>query len=363
MTLKQAFIVLTLLIVFTTCSAQAVIDYTKVLSEYVGQPESVFSYSLIATIPTQVATVYVLNVTTLTYLTPGEVGIRSTWFNYATISVPFSLDKTKNQAIVYITDGVNTEPFSVDPIIPSVSYLTKSIAVGVYNIPNQPITYNSDASHVSRMEDDIFLIAFGWKRFLNDTSQTHYVLQLPMVKSSKLVLDAFVDFAQKSLSQTISEFTVIGASKRGWVAWLLAGLDKRIKSVITLVIPVFETTKIFERSFNNICEWPFAMGKYVSQGVLNDIFSTSFEKLSQIVDPKYYSRLAEIPKFQVLGMGDEFFSFEDIKGDKYVRYIPNFGHDLAQSDAMNVILTYQVARMNNITLPQYHFPILTVQKV
>ena len=145
---KQALLLMTLLLVvlfFTVFSnQQSAVDFTKVLSGYVAQPESVFSYSLIATIPTQVATVYVLNVTTLSFLTPAEVGIRSTWFNYATISVPFSLNRNKNQAIVYITDGVNTEPFNVDPIIPPVSYVTQSIMIGVYNIPNQPITFASD---------------------------------------------------------------------------------------------------------------------------------------------------------------------------------------------------------------------------
>ena len=142
----------------------------------------------------------------------------------------------------------------------------------------------------------------------------------------------------------------------------LAGLDNRIKSVVTLVIPVFEIKKVFERSFNDICAWPYAMSKYENQGVFKELLASSFDKLSQIVDPKYYARLATIPKLQVLGMGDEFFSldvnqvgFDAILGEKYVRYVPNFGHDLARSDAMNVILTYQVARMNNIALPQYQF--------
>ena len=104
-TLVVATVLVAMMMVIVNAGRHNSIDYTKVLKNYVSQPESVFSYSLLGTVPTPVATVYVLNVTTLSYLTPGEVGVRSTWFNYVTVAVPVTLDRTKTQATVYFTSG------------------------------------------------------------------------------------------------------------------------------------------------------------------------------------------------------------------------------------------------------------------
>lgn len=47
--------------------------------------------------------------------------------------------------------------------------------------------------------------------------------------------------------------------------------------------------------------------------------------------------------------------YKYLKGEKYVRYIPNTGHSLDNSDAVPVMLTYQLARLNKIPLPKYKF--------
>lgn len=209
------FFVLSLVVTFFLfVSSTQAIDYSQVLKNYVQTPESVFSYSLLATVPTPVATVYVLNITTLSWLTPSEVGIRNTYFQYATVAVPATLDRTKNQATIYITGGNNLQaPPGPDPVLTPFAFASASVGITLYDIPNQPMTYASDPTQAVRSEDAI--IAFGWARFLNDTTQTSYVTQLPMVKASKLAMDAVVDFVKKTVNYEIQYFTVIGASKRG----------------------------------------------------------------------------------------------------------------------------------------------------
>lgn len=216
-----------MLAVAVMARASSHIDFTQALANYVASPESVTSYTLLSTVQTTVATVYVLNVTTLSFLTSAEVGVRSTWFNYVTVSVPISLDKTKSQATVYFTGGSNTGSVpGVDAIITPYSYATKSVGVTVYDIPNQPITYASDPTQASRSEDAI--IAFGWKRFINDTANVNYVTQLPMVKASKIALDVVTKFVKSTVNYEIATWNVIGASKRGWSSILLAGVDVSI---------------------------------------------------------------------------------------------------------------------------------------
>ena len=104
------------------------------------------------------------------------------------------------------------------------------------------------------------------------------------------------------------------------------------------------------------------MADYIAAGVTNDMFTTGFEKLTKIVDPVNYPRLDQISKYQVLSLGDEFFSpelndlgYDSIEGDKYVRYIPNTGHSLAGSDVFQVLLSYQVARLSGVTMPRFTF--------
>ncbi|KAG2387968.1 hypothetical protein C9374_000818 [Naegleria lovaniensis] len=350
-----------LLALLAFASFTQAIDYSKVLKNYVQSPESIFSYSLLATIPTPVATVYVLNITSLSWLTPAEVGIRNTYFHYATVAVPATLDRTKTQAALYITGGSNTQsPPGPDPVITPFAFASQSVGVTLYDIPNQPMTYASDPTQAIRSEDAI--IAFGWARFLNDTTQTPYVTQLPMVKASKLAMDAVVDFVKKTINYEIETFTVIGGSKRGWTTLLLAGVDNRVKSIIPAVIPVFEIKKVFESVYNNLCAWPVVMKDYVLANVVDMLYTPAFNKLSKIIDPSNYSRLGSIQKFQVFALGDEFFApnlnsigYDEIEGENYVRYIPNTGHALSNSDVFQVILSYQVARLNNMVLPKYKF--------
>lgn len=47
--------------------------------------------------------------------------------------------------------------------------------------------------------------------------------------------------------------------------------------------------------------------------------------------------------------------YDSIEGDDYIRYIPNTGHSLSNSDVFQVILSYQVARLKNLELPKYKF--------
>jgi len=367
--MKAWFVVCLVLLAMTLVSVDAKKlrhgenDWSNVLPNYVNKAESVYSYALLNTIATPYGTVYVLNQTSLSWLDSAEVGQRSKWFNYLVITVPSTLNRNLKQASMYITAGSNTDaaPSTPDAIMTPWAYVTQAVSVSLYQIPNQAVTYASDPTGASRSEDAI--IAYGWKKFFGDATKTEYITQLPMVKASKLAMDTAISFVQAKANYTIESFNVIGGSKRGWVAWLLAGIDSRVKSVIPAVIPVLETKKVFKRTYDDICYWPPAMADYIAAGVTNDINTQGFSNLVKVIDPLVYNeRLSQIPKFQVMALGDEFFSpelntlgFSELEGEKYVRYIPNTGHSLAGSDVFQVLLTYQIARLNNIALPQYSF--------
>ena len=88
----------------------------------------------------------------------------------------------------------------------------------------------------------------------------------------------------------------------------MAAVDSRVAAIAPMVIPVFGTKDFIVRTYNNLCAWPWAFYDYVSNGVTDKLFNDVFESLTDIVDPLNYNRLKNIPKYQILSLGDEFFA-------------------------------------------------------
>src|SRR5690606_14304529 len=94
-------------------------------------------------------------------------------------------------------------------------------------VPFQPI--------FERREDA--LIAYTFDQYLR-TGDGEWPLLLPMVKSATRAMDAVQDIVKKRWSASPESFTVAGASKRGWTAWLTAATDPRVMAVAPMVIDV-----------------------------------------------------------------------------------------------------------------------------
>src|SRR5260370_28428066 len=73
-----------------------------------------------------------------------------------------------------------------------------------------------------------------------------------------------------------------------------------------------------------------------------------------------------MPKFIVNSAGDQYFPpdsskfyFDDLKGVKYLRYVPNANHSLAGSDAGESILAFYRAVVNGSPLPKFSWKVQT----
>ena len=80
-----------------------------------------------------------------------------------------------------------------------------------------------------------------------------------------------------------------------------------------------------------------------------------YRKLLEIEEPYSYRERLTMPKFMMQGAGDQFFLpdssrfyFDDLKGEKYLRYIPNTDHSLKGTDALDSSLAFYQA------FPQWH---------
>jgi hypothetical protein len=158
----------------------------------------------------------------------------------------------------------------------------------------------------------------------------------------------------------VGSFVVAGASKRGWTTWLTGAVDQRVTAIIPMVIDVLNVPSSFMHHYDAYGFWAPAVQDYVNSGIMDWFGLPQMAALMDIVDPYQYRRRLTMPKFIVNDTGDQFFVpdssqfyFADLLGVKYLRYVPNTDHSLANSDAPLTIEACYQAVLAQAPLPQF----------
>jgi PhoPQ-activated pathogenicity-related protein len=201
----------------------------------------------------------------------------------------------------------------------------------LYGVPKQPL-------FGGRTEDA--LIAETFVQYLA-TKDASWPLLFPMVKSVVAAMDALQAFAKKEWDFEVKSFVVTGASKRGWTSWLTAATgDKRVKAIAPIVI---DTLNMPVQMKNQLAAFgkPSEMIKDYTNAKLVPIPDTpEATTLWRMVDPFVYRDKLTVPKMIINGANDPYWPldalnsyWDDLKGDKWILYVPNAGHDLRETDA------------------------------
>jgi PhoPQ-activated pathogenicity-related protein len=84
------------------------------------------------------------------------------------------------------------------------------------------------------------------------------------------------------------------------------------------------------------------------------------QALYAIEDPFSYRDRLTLPKLLINSCGDQFFLpdssqfyFDQLPGEKFLRYVPNTDHSLKNSDATQTLRAWQHAILNRTPLPQF----------
>jgi PhoPQ-activated pathogenicity-related protein len=353
---------LLLAVVSPTLYAESAPTSKTPLDDYIAKPDPTYSWKLIKTIPGQGYTTYVVDLKSQSWRAPPEVN-RSVWQHWLVIVKP---DVVKHDtAFLRITGGANGDkvPEKADPGTVFNATTTNTVAAELHMVPNQPLIFNGDGQ--PRKEDD--LIAYAHIKFM-DTGDPTWLPRLPMVKSAVRAMDAVTELmaSAEGGKTAIKKFVVAGGSKRGWTTWLTGAVDPRVIAIVPIVIDVINVRACKSNHYASYGFWAPAVGDYTRHKIHERLDTPEYARLLQIVDPYSYRDRLTMPKFIVNSTGDQYFPpdsskfyFQDLKGPKHLRYVPNTKHDLKGSDAAQSVVAFYQAILNNAPLPRYSWKVLS----
>lgn len=314
------------------------------LDEYVQAPDSVYSWNVEKTVSGNPSTTAIIKLTSQKWRDESEVD-KPIWEHWLVVVKPEKL-KT-NKAMLIISGGSNDRgmPKEADDVISRIAEMTGSIVAELKMIPNQPLVFHNDGK--PRKEDD--LIAYGWDQFL-ETGDPTWLPRLPMVKSVARAMDCLQEWSEKEGSK-IDKFVIGGASKRGWTTWMIGATDPRVEAIVPIVIDVVNVGPSIRHHAAVYGFWATAIGDYFDHKILQRADHPRMPELYRIEDPYYYLDRLTMPKYIVNGSGDQFFCpdssqfyYDDLKGEKHIRYVPNADHSVDNSiDALfSIVAFYQM---------------------
>lgn len=328
------------------------------LTRYVNEPDPNYTYELVRATETDHVMTYVLSMTSQQWLTKADVN-RTLWKHWLYVVVPEKVDH--DEALLFISGGANrdSEPDPIDNSFLKIAASTHSVVTLLEMVPNQPLSYHGESEE--RYEDS--LIAYGWDQYLK-TGDPKWLARLPMTKSAVRAMDTIIDFLDQRDKDRIAidSFVVAGASKRGWTTWTTAIADPRVKAIVPIVIDMLNVIPSFERHWEAYGFWAPAVKDYVEFSIPERMDTDRFRKLTRIVEPFEYRDQLTLPKLLINSASDEFFLpdswefyWDELKGPKSLRYVPNTGHGLDESDALESLIAFYSLTLHDRPAPQYNW--------
>lgn len=326
------------------------------LDRYVQAPDPNYKYELVRTIPGDGYTVYVLDMTSQKWRTEKEVD-HPIWKHWVTIVKPERV--AYSTGFLFITGGSNKDkaPEKVDALIADTALTTHSVVTELRMVPNQPLVFPDDG--VERSEDGI--IAYTWDKFLRG-GDDQWPLRLPMTKAAVRAMDTVTSFmaGEQGGKVAVDKFVVAGGSKRGWTTWTTAAVDKRVVAIVPMVIDLLNIEPSFIHHWQAYGFWAPAVKDYEQRGIMDWAGTPRYRELMKEVEPYSYRDRLTMPKFLINSAGDQFFLpdssqfyFDDLKGEKYLRYVPNTDHSLRNSDARQSLIAFYDAFLRNQPRPKF----------
>ncbi|MBP5092675.1 MAG: hypothetical protein J6332_01330 [Abditibacteriota bacterium] len=222
-------------------------------------------------------------------------------------------------AVLYLATFSGEQNIQEAGLCQMIAKTAKIPVVMLDGIPNQPLFHC--------VEDR--LIAYTIAQTLR-TGDTEWPLLLPMVKSAVAAMKAVRE------NTKIKSFIVTGVSKRGWTTWLTAAaVPEMCKAIVPVVYDNLDIPAQMTQQALYFGDLNDAISDYKEIDVSRYVDDPLGRKIIDIMDPYSYLDRITMPKMIFCGTNDPYWTVDslnlywnDLKGEKYVTYYENGGHDL-----------------------------------
>ena len=332
-----------------------------ILQNYVDTPDPAYGWTLVNSEPGDGYTLHTIEMTSQTWLTEAEVD-RPLWTHWLMVVEPDEV--SSDHGFLYISGGRNggDPPEQANPLTLQPALATGSFTAELRMVPNQPLNFVGD-DYGERVEDE--LIAYGWDKFLRGEDAI-WLARLPMTKAAVRALDTMTAFAASDDGggKDVNRFVVAGGSKRGWTTWTTGMVDDRVVAIAPIVIDMLNLEPSFVHHWKAYGFWAPAVGDYEREGIMDWFGDPRYLELQQIVEPYHHLDKLTMPKYVINATGDQFFLsdsaqfyFDDLQGEKHLRYVPNTEHSLGGSDAAVGFLAFYQAIVEGVARPDVDWSI------
>lgn len=326
------------------------------LDRYVKKPDATYQWKVLQEVKGPGVTQYVVHLKSQTWRTEKEVD-RTVWEHWLLIAKP---DEVKSSSAFLLIGGGSNDskpPEKVDNKLVMIAAATKSVTAELKLVPNQGLVFHGDGQQ--RKEDD--LIGYTWDQYLKTGDET-WPARLPMVKSAVRAMDCIQELlaSEQGGKNKVEKFVVAGGSKRGWTTWCTAAVDKRVEAIVPIVIDVLNVNESMKNHTKAYGFFSLAVGDYMRHNIMQRMNDPRLKELYNIEDPFSYRDRLTMPKYIVNAAGDQFFCpdsskfyFDELKGEKVLRYVPNGDHSLRDTDAWESISSYYQSILSKNERPKF----------
>jgi PhoPQ-activated pathogenicity-related protein len=336
------------------------------IDDYVKAPDPAYRWEVVNSIRKEGYTSVVVDLTSQRWLEPDEVN-RPEWRHWLTLAIPDGADT--DVAMLYIGGGSNDDPTpeSVGEDMAQIAMASGTVVAELEMVPNQPLVFHGDG--IPRYEDD--LIGYTWDQYL-ETGEARWLARNPMIKSAVRAMDTVTAvLAAPPFERQVDRFVVAGGSKRGWTTWLTGAMDPRVIGIAPIVIDVVNVDTSMRHHFAAYGFWAVAVGNYVDHRIMHRMSDERLREAYDLIDPYRYRHRLTMPKLVLNAAGDQFFLpdssrfyWDALRGENYLRYVPNADHSLAGSDAISTLIAFHTLLRDGRKPPQLtwnHAPDGTLQ--
>lgn len=358
--------ILAAICVLFTASASAAAGFElTALDRYVRAEDPNYAYEVVEIIDGELEGVayrtFMVNMVSQQWLSEAEVNL-PLWEHQMAITVPETV--VSEIGFLYLTGGSNERAMRESAEEGDIrrAVLTGTVVATLYGVPSQPLVFSDDDGR-RRSEDGI--IAYTWDKFLR-TGDDKWPLRLPMTKAAVRAMDTVTDLlaSERGGGREVDQFVVAGGSKRGWTTWTVAAVDARVVAIAPIVIDVLNLQESFKHHFEVYGAYSLAVSDYVLNGNIAWLGTPEFAELMRIVEPYEYRDRLALPKFLLNSTGDEFFLpdswqfyWDELVGEKHLRYVPNSNHSMAQTDVVDSLDAWYYGIVHNLMMPRYSWEV------